>query len=54
MNSYYSRAMNDLDFAEYGLVVGCKYGDFNNVAVLCAQAGEKLLKAIIELACTED
>ena len=54
MNSYYSRAMNDLDFAEHGLVVGSKRGDFNNVAVLCAQAGEKFLKAIIELAFTED
>ena len=39
MNSYYSRAMNDLDFAEHGLVAGSKRGDFNNVAVLCAQAG---------------
>ena len=46
--------MNDLDFAEYGLAVCSKRGDFNNVAVLCAQAGEKLLKAIIELAFTED
>lgn len=54
MNSYYSRAMNDLDFAEYGLAVGRKHGDFNNVAVLSAQAGEKFLKAIIELALAED
>lgn len=54
MNSYYSRAMNDLDFAEYGLTVGCKHGDFNNVAVLCAQAGEKFLKAIVELAFAEE
>lgn len=54
MNSYYSRAMNDLDFAEYGLAVGRKHGDFNNVAVLSAQDGEKFLKAIIELAFAED
>ncbi len=34
MNSYYSRALSDLRYAEYGLEVGRKYGDFNNVAVL--------------------
>ena len=54
LNSYYSRAINDLDFAEYGLAVGRKHGDFNNVASLSAQAGEKFLKAIFELAFAED
>ena len=54
MNSYYSRAMNDLDFAEHDLVVGRKRDDFNNVAVLCAQAGEKFLKAIFEPAFAEE
>lgn len=54
MNSYYSRALSDLRYAEYGLEVGHKYGDFNNVAVLCSQAGEKFLKAIFELAFAED
>ena len=54
MNSYYSRALSDLRYAEYGLEVGRKYGDFNNVAVLCSQAGEKFLKAIVELAFAED
>lgn len=54
MNSYYSRAFSDLRYAEYGLEVGHKYGDFNNVAVLSAQAGEKFLQAIIELAFAED
>lgn len=54
MNSYYSRALSDLRYAEDGLEVGRKYGDFNNVAVLGSQAGEKFLKAIVELAFAED
>ena len=54
MNSYYSRALSDLRYAEGGMTVGEKYGDFNNVAVLCVQAGEKFLKAIFELAFAED
>lgn len=54
MNSYYSRAINDLDFAVYGLEIGRKHGDFNNVASLSAQACEKFFKAIIELAFAED
>ena len=54
MNSYYSRALSDLRYAEDGMITGEKYNDFNNVASLSAQAGEKFLKAIIELAFAED
>ena len=54
MNSYYSRALSDLRYAEDGMLIGEKYNDFNHVASDCAQAGEKFLKAIIGLAFAED
>ena len=54
MNSYYSRALSDLRYAEDGMLIGEKYNDFNHVASDCAHAGEKFLKAIIELAFAED
>ena len=34
INSYYSRALSDLRYAEYGLEVGRKYGDFKSMVTL--------------------
>ena len=48
LNSYYSRAVSDLRYAEAGMEVGKQFSDFNNVAALCAQSAGNFLKAIIE------
>lgn len=54
LNSYYSRAVSDLLYAEAGMEIGKKVNDFNNVAALCAQSAEKFLKSIIESGFSSD
>lgn len=54
LNSYFGMAENDMQYARACLSIGKSIGNFNVVASLCAQAGEKYLKAIIEYDFLED
>lgn len=53
LNSYFGMAYSDYLYAQAGMAVGGKYGDYNGVASICAQSAEKYLKAILEQ-CTID
>lgn len=48
LNSYLGMARNDYLYARNGMSLGKKIGNFNGVAALCSQSGEKYLKAVIE------
>lgn len=54
MNSYMGLAENDFLYAKNGMEFCKTMGNFNPVAAGCAQAAEKYLKAVIELAFPED
>lgn len=49
INSYYGMAYNDYCYAKAGMQVGEQLGNYNGVAVLCAQAAEKYLKTLLEV-----
>lgn len=49
LNSYLGMAKSDYLFAKSSLDVGEKIGNYNQVVALLAQAGEKYLKAVIEI-----
>lgn len=53
INSYYGMAYNDYCYARGGMQVGEQLGNYNGVASLCAQAAEKYLKALLEVAFAE-
>lgn len=48
LNSYLGMAKNDYLYAKNSMNIGKEIGNYNGVATLCAQAGEKYLKAAIE------
>lgn len=49
LNSYLGMAKSDYLFAKSSLDVGEMIGNYNQVVAILAQAGEKYLKAVIEL-----
>lgn len=49
LNSYLGMAKSDYSFAKSSLDVGEMVGNYNQVVAILAQAGEKYLKAVIEL-----
>ena len=46
--------MNDYLFAKHGVSACDEIGNYNGVVSMCAQAGEKFLKAIREIAFSDD
>jgi len=54
LNSYLGMAKNDYLYAKSGMTIGREIGNYNGVAALCAQSGEKYLKAVIEKCFIED
>lgn len=48
LNSYLGMAKNDYLYAKSGMSVSRELGNYNVVAALCSQSGEKYLKAVIE------
>lgn len=54
VNSYLGIAENDYLFAKYGMDLCRELGNFNSVTAGCAQAAEKYLKAVIDIAFPED
>ena len=48
LNSYFGMAKNDYLYAKNAMNTGKEIGNYNIVAALCAQSGEKYLKAVIE------
>lgn len=54
VNSYLGVADDDYLFAKAGMPTAAQIGRYNNVASICAQAGEKYLKAVIELCFAQD
>ena len=54
LNSYYALGNNDYLYAKAGLQICNELGNYNSVAAGCAQAAEKMLKAIIEQGFTQD
>lgn len=54
LNSYYALGVNDYLYAKAGLGVCKELGNYNSVAAGCAQAAEKMLKAVIEKGFTQN
>lgn len=54
INSYLSLAENDYLFAKASMTAAAQLGNYNQTVSICAQAGEKYLKAVIELCFAED
>lgn len=54
MNAYLSLAENDYLFAKASMDAAVQLGNYNTSVGICAQAGEKYLKAVIELCFVED
>lgn len=54
LNSYLGMAKNDYLYAKNSMNIGKEIGNYNGVAALCAQAGEKYLKAAIEKCFVDD
>jgi len=54
LNSYIGLAKNDYFYAKSSMEAGRSLGNFNVIASLCAQAGEKFLKAVIERGFSDD
>lgn len=54
LNSYYGLAENDLAYAENCMAAGRNIGNYNIVASLCAQSGEKFLKSVVEKEFVDD
>ena len=54
LNSYLGIARNDYLYAKNAMSTGKEIGNFNGVAALCAQSGEKYLKAVIEKCFVDD
>jgi HEPN domain-containing protein len=54
LNSYFGMGENDFLYAKGSMETGKIVGNYNVTASLCAQAGEKFLKAVIERCFSED
>lgn len=54
LNSYSGMAKNDYLYAKNAMTAGKEIGNYNVVAALCAQSGEKYLKAVIEKCFVDD
>ncbi|MEG1742486.1 MAG: HEPN domain-containing protein, partial [Acetivibrio sp.] len=54
LNSYLGMAYSDYLYAQAGMEVGRKFGDYNGVASMCSQSAEKYLKAVLEQCIIEE